>query len=416
MVLASRPNYGAAVRSSLCMVATLASCVGGLGSVSAEPTDPYVGSAAERVTARAGFTVVRRLRADLTGDGAPDEVVVLSHDARPGLRLVILSYAGGDAEKDPSVFRRVYLEDLPDAQRIVRLDAQPVAADVAPDLVAVFETPSPDERLVTVRLIGAHRGDVRALWRQTFINSAVQDSSVRRFGDARPHFVLDDVDQDGQSEVIWTLGPARLTVKGPEGPATFVIGARRRVLGFDAKTGTFDASAPEQVADFLPARSPSEVVASRQAPKIWGTAQAFWGADGDLETSWNLSRKGAAGQSLTLRFETSPTVSMIRVVPGCGGSRDDWARHLTIDRFRIQLSTGLRFDVHANGKGPWPADVSGIGVFPLEGNFGRQILVFLAEPSALAWGRLEVLRLGRPSGRRGRARIKEACLSEISFH
>ncbi len=397
----------------------LAGVAVGAWNAKAAPEDPYVGSDAQRLAEEAGWRQVSRLRADITGDGRTDEILVQRAAQQGRLRLVILSPSAVDAERGRK-FEKVYAEDLPDAREVVRLETMPVAGAEAPDLVAVFETPSPDERLVTVRIIGAATGaGIKAFWKKAFINAAAPAPVTRRFGDAVPHFELADTDGDGTMEIRWILGPATLSVKGEEGPARFVIGARQRTLRFDAQAGAYvepSVDTPEETVDFLPPRRPTRVEATRQVPKIWGTAQAFWGADGDLETAWTVARRQAVGQALTVRFARSPTVSMIRVVPGCGGSRADWNRYRAVERFRIQLSSGLRFDLRADGRGPWPSGVAGLGVFPLDGGFGRQILIFLKTPARLAWGRFEIRGYGRAKKVSARHRTDEVCISEVSFH
>ena len=373
----------------------------------------YEGSAAEQAAQKAGWRTLRTLRADITGDGRREDVVVQS--GAPGLRLAILTYVGGDVDDDPGAYQTVYQQTIPAARKVLRLQTQPVAGDPHDDLVAVFESPSPDERAVTVTLVGRADAKVISFFRRTYVNATVEPPDRVSLGHAAPHFVLKDIDGDGTQEVLWTFGPQLLQVKGPSGPVDFVIGARQGVFRFDASRRRYLETGEETVVDFLPPRVPTEVEATQQVPKIWGTAQAFWGADGDLETAWTVSNRTAAGQALTLRFSDRPKVSMIRVVPGCGGTADDWARFYAVDRFRLHLASGLRLELQADGKGPWPIGVRGMGVFPLAAGFGRQLLVFLDEPASIAWGRLEVVAARRPSVPKKR-RIAEVCVSEISFH
>ena len=433
MVLGGGPFYGRgmtrALRFGLVCFSLPLVCVlvfGANRSANASPLPRYRGSAAEAVAAKAGWRTSKVLRVDLTGDGRRDYVVVLT-GAR-GLRLVALSYVRGDAERRADAFRTEYEEQFAAATRVVRLESDFIAGDPSADLVAVVEAPSPDERAISARIVGRHRGRMKAFWKKSYLITSTEAAAAGgariALGDASPHFELEDRDRDGGKEIIWTLGPQIIEVRGRAGPVEFVVGARQTVLRFDAEQGVYRSAQPdradevdegESTVDFLPPHSPSEVEATQQVPKIWGTAQAFWGADGDLETAWTVRGVSAVGQALTLRFSERPKVSLIRVVPGCGAGKDDWQRYVPLERFVIQLSTGLRFELQADGGGPWPNGVRGIGVFPLGGNFGRQILIFLEDPKQVAWGRLEVQSLGRRK-RRSKGRIDEVCVSEVSFH
>ncbi len=372
----------------------------------------FEGSAAEMADRGAGWRTVRTHRADLTGDGRPEEVVIQS--GRPGLRLSVLAHRGGDAD-DEDAFRALHRQIIAAARRVVRLDVEPVAGAPAPDVIAVFEAPSPDERVLNVRVVGQGATGMRSFLEKTYLVSASPPASRFRYGDEAPHFTFENLDDHGDLEILWTLGPQTLEVDGPTGPVEVVVGARQQVLRFDRRQEVYVEGREERFRDFLPPRVPTQVEASLQVPKIWGTAQAFWGADGDLESSWALPAARAVGQTLTLRFGQRPEVGMIRVVPGCASGADEWARNYRVDRFRVQLSSGLTMDLRADGRGPWPRGVRGRGAFALDGGFGRQLLVFLDGRVPIDWARLEVLSTKPPRRSRGR-RAKEACISEISLH
>ena len=379
-----------------------------VGTASSNPI--YVGSAAEHRARQSGWRTIDVLRVDLTGDGRREDAVVQA--AANALRLLVVSYRGGDVEDEPEAFATLYEERI-SARRVVQLESRPLAGDPTTDLIAVFESPAPDERSMTVRMLGQRNRVLTTFFAKNY--AIAQNSTLLGYGDASPHFTFEDRDGDGTAEVIWTLGPATLSVTGPDGPIPLAIGARRQVYRFRPTTGRYTPEGDEQVSEFLPRHVPTAVEASQQVPKIWGTAQAFWGADGQLETAWMLRRTTAKGQTLTLRIDGRPVVSMIRVVPGCGANAREWANHHRLQRFRIRLSTGLQFDVRSDGRGPWPPGVRGIGVFPLDGDYGQQILIFLETPEQTAWGQLEVLAL-RPSRISMRTGIDEVCVSDVSFH
>ena len=390
----------------------------GLGTVVSGPAfgadapPVYAGSATEAKEAETGRRTIQVLRTDITGDGRPEHVVV--QRITTGLRIAVFAYTDGDVEDDPRAFRTVFVEAVPGARRVQRLATEGVAGDPAPDVVAHLEAPSPDERAVYVRVIGQHKGAMATLAAVTYLTGGPKDDAVA-LGDASPHVVLEDVDADGTRELLWTTGPETLEVNGRDGPVRFIVGARQSTLRFDPALGRFGEPGPERFVDFLPPRRPTEVEATAQVPKIWGTAQAFWGADGDLETAWTVRYADHADQALTVRFGAGAVVNMVRVVPGCGGGADEWKQYRTVRRFAVHLSNGVRFTLQDDGKGPWPANVRGIGIFPLEGNFGRQLLIFLNGPASVDWARFTMLAAGRRPRRRARHN-DEVCLSEISFH
>ena len=412
-----------------------------IGQVAGDSTEarwPYEGSATEAVTRQAGWRLERLVVGDVTQDGVADivaverEVGAPSRSSEPdepyrgqaaetarrgGLRLVVRTYAGGDAKADPNAFRIAYADRVPRAADVVRLSLMSIGGDPAADVLAMFESRSPDERAVTIRILGRVGGTLRTMLDRTVLNDLTESAATLAYGEGAPHFLVKDVDGDGRADVQWTLGPVLLPIKGPDGPLEASVGARVKVLRFDPNEGRFIDSGVVSSVDFLPPRPPSAVEASAQVPKIWGTSQAFWGADGDLDTAWTVRRAAAIGQSLTIRFKDRPSVAMIRVVPGCGGNKADWARYHRLSRFRIHLSNGVRFEMSGSPteRTAWPAQVAGLGVYPLDGDFGRQILIFLKDRAPIDWGRIEVVEVARARAPRKR-RVDEVCLSEISFH
>ena len=374
----------------------------------------YRGSADEAAARKAGRALVKELDIDLDGDGRRETAVV---ERISGGRLVVrvLRYEG---DEDEGRFVEVVAGTPRKAKKVARFEARPMIGAPAPELVAVLEDPSPDEVAVSVRVLGATDAGLQELFAETFLVPREGRAAGARveLGDARPHVVFADVQGgDGQEEVVWVSGPQTLVLPGRAGPVTLTIGAYRTIYAFQAGKGRFEATADRDVEDFAAPKAVSEAKASAQVPKIWGTAQPFWGADGDLETSWNVPAAEAAGQALTVRLKGAPEVRLIRVVPGCGGSDADWRRHHRLSRIRLVLGSGLRFEVDRADLGAVPAGVEALGEFPLEEGYGAQVLIALERPVSVPWARLEIVSLDRPELPKGQ-RVEEACLSEISFH
>lgn len=371
----------------------------------------YTGSAQERA-ARPKREVVRELEVQLDGRG-PQENAIVEREGE-ALRVRIFRFEGED---DEGRFVEVLAGTPKRARRVSRFEVRPMVGSRHPELVAVFDDPSPDEIASAVRVVGHTPAGIQELFAETFLvpPKVKREGRVVSLGDARPRFVFADVRGDEQEEVVWISGAQTLELPGEGGKVTFVIGAYRTVYAFEEGKSAFAKVAEREVVDFAEAKRITEAKASAQVPKIWGTAQPFWGADGDLETSWNVPGDEAAGQTLTVRLADGPKVHLIRVVPGCGGSDAQWSRHHRLERFRLTLGSGQRFEVDRAVLSQRPRPVLAMAEFPLEEGFGGQILIALRSPARLPWARLEILEIEK-SERPRRERVDEACLSEISFH
>ncbi len=372
----------------------------------------YTGTAQERASRKTGRRVVRELEVQLDGRGRLENAVV----ERQGDALVvrILRFEG---EPDEGRFVEVLKGTPKRAKKVSLFEMRAMVGSRYPELVAVFDDPSPDETARGVRVMGHTDSGFRELFAETFLVPAPTRKAAHTvvLGDARPHFVFADVRGDAQTEIIWVTGPQTLVLPGAEADITYVIGAYRTVYMYNPKSSRFEKVAQREVVDFAAAKAVSAAKASSQVPKIWGTAQPFWGADGDLETSWNVRGPDAEGQTLTVRLKDSPKLQMIRVVPGCGASDQEWARHHRVERFRLTLGSGTRFIVDRASLSELPSGVQAMAEFPLQEGFGAQILIALKQPTRVPWVRFEILE-AEESERPRSERVDEVCLSEISFH
>ncbi|MEQ9504608.1 MAG: hypothetical protein RIT81_47565 [Deltaproteobacteria bacterium] len=378
---------------------------------------PYADSPAAKIAKKKGRTVVREVALDMNGDGK-DEIAVVEKQG-DNLRLVLLRATGAPDDEDRGF--ATILELKPQrARRVIRLEPMRLVGRTSPELVAVIEEPSPDDSALTVIVVGADGGPHREMFRQTFFipKNPPKEDNVVAFGDATPHYVVEDLDGkgDGDKEIVWTREGQKLRLTDGAGdPVTFVIGAYRTIYRYDENKGVYRVAEDREVVDFLPPKTPYEVKASAQVKEIWGTAQAFWGTDGDLTTAWGVDRKGAVGQSLTVKLERREDVNLIRVVPGCAADAEAWETHDRVRKMKFELGSGVRFEIDTDRLTEVPDAVRAVQEFPLAGGFGTQVLIFLKRTQALPWAKVEIQKVERSRVRR-KDQKKVACIAEISFH
>lgn len=378
---------------------------------------PYADSPAAKIAKKDGRRVLREVAIDLDGDGK-DEIAIVEQKG-DALRVVVLR-ASGEPDEEGGGFEKIFETASQRARRVIRLEPMRLVGRSAPELVAVVEEPSPDDSALTVLVVGADGGPYREMFRQTFFipKNRTEEPNVVTFGDATPHYVVEDLDgkADSDKEIVWTREAQKLRLKDGEGnDVTFVIGAYRTVYRYDVNKGVYRVEDDRQVVDFLPAKPPYEVKASAQVSQIWGTAQPFWGTDGDLATAWGVDRKGAVGQNLTVKFERREDVNLIRVVPGCADSAEAWDSHDRIRRMKFELGSGVRFEIDTDKLTEVPDAVRAVQEFPLAGGFGSQVLIFLRRPQSLPWAKVEIVKVD-PSRVKRKEQKQVVCLSEISFH
>lgn len=357
-------------------------------------------------------SVVRQITADVTGD-RKDEVVIVERSKNKELRVVIFSIGGEPEEEIYSVLS----ESTPRrADRLLRLEAKELTGERPIEIVAVFEEASPDETVQHVRVMGK-AGQLFA--HSVYIPREPQiEGRVVELGDASPRFAIrEQKTEEGDplpAAIAWVRGPQALLLDKGKEPTTIVIGAYETLYRFNVEKGTFVESADKEIVDFASAKVAYTVEATAQVPKIWGTAQPFWGSDGDLATAWAVAnKKGGAGEALTVRFRGDEEVSLIRLVPGCASSASAWDASDRIQAFTLELSSGQRFEIDRAKLDELPQVVQAAGEFPLDGDFGAQVLLLLRQKQALRWARLTINRVEQA---KSRAKDREACLSEISFH
>jgi hypothetical protein len=393
----------------------------------------YAGSAAEKARAAEGWKLVRELPVDLTGDKVAERVVV--ERAKDGKMIVRALVTRGEA--DELAFEELYASAPLRADRLAKLEARELTGDRVKEVVVSLEEGSPDDLLQRVLILGQRQDGIGELFSQSFSlpkDDAIEGGAVA-LGDASPRFAIRDLpSEDGaptRAELAWVRGPQTLTLGLGGKRANVVIGAYETLYTFDGARRAFVAGEAQRVVDFIPARKPYEVEASSQVSKVWGTAQAFWATDGNLETAWSVSTKARGeGEWLEVRFKQPVEVSLVRMVPGCTRDEDTWRQGNRLVAFDVELSNGQRASIDRAKLDALPRSLEGAGEFPLAsgegGGFGAQLILLFKERAPVRWARVKLTRVepaapAAPAGKRAVPKAPkgvdtETCISELSFH
>ena len=388
-----------------------------LSLVASSVVPTYRGSASEKAERSKGRRCLRELALDIDGDHR-DEIAIIQ---KRGERLHAVVFDVALDEDEQPVFTSIMDVRAPAADAVVRFERKQMAGDRFPELLVIFEERSPDEVVQHVRVLGRTLEGLQVLMAQSFLlPRSTPASDVIALGDAQPRLEIVDDDDDGTTEVVWVGEPQILSLPDGPRPAELVIGVHRRVFRYRADEARYQQEGDAQLQEFLPPKLEWAVEANVQVPKIWGTAQAFWATDGDLDTSWNVTapkKAPPAGQrpELTVSFRGNELVQLVRVVPGCARNVDAWDIHAQVRAFTLDMSNGARLSVDLDDLANAPPTLRAAGVFPLQGGFGSQVLLLLERSDAVRWARLTIDRVKRSDGP-ARLRVNEACISELSFH
>ncbi len=294
------------------------------------------------------------------------------------------------------------------ADRLERVETVELVAGT-PSLLLVLSQDAPDEVTHHVQVFASEANGLARLFDRTFILPKRRtDDSVVHLGRGEPHYRLRPI--EGGAELVWVRRPRMLGVPRGDTLVRFAIGAEASI--FRMQEGRLTEVESNAYEDFIPAHPVSGARATQQLPKIWGTAQAFWATDGDLQTSWAVpAAKQWEDATLTIQLAEAADVRMVRVVPGCAIDATTWASEDEVGVFRLDLGGTLTVDIDRSAPKRVPAGVEAWGEYPLSEGYGRQVVVFLNPPRRVAWARMTVL---APLRRVPKA--TEACISEISFH
>lgn len=265
------------------------------------------------------------------------------------------------------------------------------------DIVLFRRRRAPDETVEHIQVLRfdeAGRG--RVVWEEPFVFSDVSPAIDLRLGASTPEVFVERPEGE-KARIVWRRGPRILKLQGRSGPMSVSVGAERTVYEWRGEGGHGGFSSREDYVDFLEARTPVWVE-GLEAESGDGPSGAVV-VDGDLDTAWTMPKQGV--RRLTLHFDETVSVQMIRVVPGCGGPRLRSAPGAAT----LGLSVGGAFDAIIERDGAPPPGIAGWGVFPLGSRReGAQWLIFTSKPRRAGWVRFDFLGPGT------------GCIAELSVH
>jgi hypothetical protein len=318
-----------------------------------------------------------------------------------------------------------------------------------PEIVLELVEHTPDETLNQLRVYRAQPGGITQVLRIAVpvVKPEKQPGRIT-YGDETPGYRVEDVDNDGNKEVLVKREPRTLVVKTRHDETrTLVLGVKENVFRWDRASGAY-APGPDRFENFLLARKPKQVLASSQKlppeakpaePKTMDVSlddvsgavgdgkapaapppdkkeepapMAIWGADNNLDTAWVENAAGPGeGEWVQLEFGESVPVRMVRVVPVCAKDEETMASHNELTAFSIYFAGSPRVSVDRKEKVPGDMGVLAVVEAPSpERKFAPQVLVFLTPGTESSMVRVMIDKVKK------RGKANDTCVAEVSVH
>ncbi len=369
--------------------------------------ETFHGSEAFRDFRLAGYEMLDEKRVDLDADGLSDSLVVERSVGGIGLS----AWRAGDKgdytllSREPPIesdsVKRFVTIKLDGRSRAVLLDVCEDSPDEADHGLRFFLLGTKGLRkLIETRYLVTHPEEEagRAARRVVDLGGVSPGPQIRPRGSDWP-------------EILVRHDPKLVYVPGRSDKKTwFVIGIRERV--FEAQGGKY-LQREDRYLDFLTLLAPANLTATSRLP----SSTALWDvkslADGVLSTGWVEGRPGSGvSESVTLSFKQAEPVRLVRLVPGCAASREEWEARNRVVRFSIMFEDGIVVPIERGGSSKLDPRIEAYGDFSLPGqDFGKQTMVFFAEPIRSGWVKITI-----EGVERGGSTEDETCISEISVH
>jgi len=383
--------------------------LGGLaGRVTAQDEAPmFHGSEAYRDFRLAGYDLVDEKMIDIDSDGLLDALVVERSEQGLGFSAW-LAVEEGD-------YKLLSRAPASQANSVARFEKVKLNDNDVAILLDVYED-SPDEADHAVRLFLLNSGGFRQVFSDSYrILHSEEDAGrparrVVNLGEAKVGLRL-GARKSNWPRIIVSHDPKLISVRGRQGRRSwFVIGIRERI--YDEERGKY-VKTTERYLDFLEMIRPVNLTATSHLP----SSESMWEVksltDGKLKTGWIEGQPGPGkGESATLSFKDKVPIRLVRVVPGCAGSADDWQHRNRVSRFSLMFEGGIMVHVDRGEAAEPDQRVEANDDFALPGlGFGVQTMVFFSEPILSRWVKLTIEEV-EPGGAGG----DESCIAEMSVH
>lgn len=432
---------------------------------------PVLAEKSRRTTAEAvkakGLTLQKVLDADLDGDGRKEVVGVTT--GPKGVQVVLVG-------EDPDGAVVTFVAPPAVGKDVAKADVKALVppANSQQVILEVYDE-TPDEKVKRVRVYGADGAGASLKLKEIF-NSKIErsrdkeerplwetDSSIIKYGDPRPGWYFEDIQEDGISEVLVRRNNGAQIIsidKSGGDPVKLLTGVRETVWSFDVDKNQY-VKGEERLNDFLPAYTITGVEASSawveprelKALKAQALSEALQtataesapekkkgkgskgkgdtdltdevqvdlspymkrAADGSLASGWiEGDEKGEGrGEWVELTLEEEDAIHMVRIVSGCVNTKGDYRGHNVPESFSIQLDGGSQNEVNRRERGKFDGEIAAFTddiVKLADRPWAKTTLVFFD-------GRTEAKKVRVTLGRAiKQGKGNRTCISEISVH
>jgi hypothetical protein len=379
-----------------CVVALCA-----LGVLTVVTPEARAQNKSRRMTADAvkakNLTLQKVLDADLNGDGRKEVIGLCTGEK--GVQLAVIG-----EDKEGAVVTYVAPPAL--GKEVAKVEVKAlVPPQGSQQIILEVYDDTPDEKVKRVRVYGGE-GPAEKLALKEIFSSKIErnknkddrpewerDNSIVQYGDPRPGWYFEDVQEDGIVEVLVRRQPQIIAVKKDGGEQVKMItGVRERTWSWDTEKQKY-VEGEDHLNDFLPAIEIAKVDASSvyidprdfKERKAAALSEALssataagkdpkdlkddvtidmsdlikLGADANLNTGWieGNEKNDGKGEWLEVTLAEESEIHMVRVVTGCVADKGTFRQHNVPEVFKIKLGEGSEATVDRRKKGNFDAPV-----------------------------------------------------------
>jgi hypothetical protein len=369
--------------------------------------ETFHGSEAFRDFRLAGYEMLDEKRVDLDSDGLKDSLVVERSAGGIGLSAWQADDKGDYLllSREPPIeadsLKKFEIIELDPTSRAVLLDICEESPDEADHGLRLFVLgPKGTRKLIETRYVVTHPEE----------EAGRPSRRVVDLGGISPGLKINPRGS-GWPEILVRHDPKLVFLAGRSDRKTwFIIGIRERVF---AAKGADYIEREDRYIDFLTRVAPVNLTATSRLPSSTSAWDVKSVTDGKLSTGWVEGQPGSGeAQSVTLSFSKEEPVRLVRLVPGCASSKEDWEARNRVSRFSIMFENGVMVPIERGNSSKLDPRIEAFGDFSLPGlDFGMQTMVFFREPVRSGWVKITI-----EGVERGTSAENETCISEISAH